>query len=65
MDQPVKAYRDADEDQTLKPEDILKLEFHDKLHLDRWVYGDNLYPPIPWTSGPVSLLWVLHLSPDF
>jgi hypothetical protein len=41
LDPPVIPYNDANEDQNVKLEDVLKYEYMDELSLDNWVYDGH------------------------
>ncbi|KAI9438366.1 hypothetical protein H4582DRAFT_1815213 [Lactarius indigo] len=47
LDPPVTPYDDSNEDQNVKLEDILKLEYKDELALDNWVYDGHSIDDTP------------------
>ena len=44
---PVIPYNDANEDQNVKLEDVLKYEYMDELSLDNWVYDGHSIDATP------------------
>lgn len=47
LNPPVIPYKDANEDQTIKVEDVLRYESMDDLSLDDWMYEGHSIDDIP------------------
>ena len=63
LNPPVIPYNDANEDQNVKLEDILKYEYMDDLSLDNWVYDGHSIDDIPNyrdVEPPLKDMWALR-----